>query len=179
MAHIRREPIHTRQIECVGYRRDDGLWDIEGHIVDTKTYDYDTKEHLVKAGEAMHHMILRLTLDENFMVQDVEASTLAAPFRICGECNDHYKRLIGLNVMTPGFNKTTRELFRGTEGCTHITDLLGPMATTAYQTIGTWLFEHRHGRRATDRRIADSCYGFRRDGEAVQEYFPELRDPEG
>ncbi len=29
-----REHIHTRVVECRGYRRDDGLWDIEGHITD-------------------------------------------------------------------------------------------------------------------------------------------------
>jgi hypothetical protein len=32
----RRKLVHTRQIECRGYQRDDGHWDIEGHIVDTK-----------------------------------------------------------------------------------------------------------------------------------------------
>ena len=32
-----RERLHTRQIECHGYRRADGLFDIEGHSTDTKT----------------------------------------------------------------------------------------------------------------------------------------------
>ena len=30
--------MHNRAIECRGYQREDGLWDIEGHLVDTKTY---------------------------------------------------------------------------------------------------------------------------------------------
>ena len=35
-----REHWHTRRVECFGYRRGDGMWDIEGHIVDTKTYEF-------------------------------------------------------------------------------------------------------------------------------------------
>jgi len=31
-----RKPAHHRQIDCRGYRRSDGLWDIEGHLVDTR-----------------------------------------------------------------------------------------------------------------------------------------------
>ena len=37
----RRKHIHTRRIECLGYERDDGLWDIEGQITDTKTYSFE------------------------------------------------------------------------------------------------------------------------------------------
>ena len=36
-----RKHIHTRDIQCLGYQRDDGLWDIEGTIMDTKTYSFD------------------------------------------------------------------------------------------------------------------------------------------
>ena len=28
-----REQLHTRRIECRGYRREDGLWDIEGTLI--------------------------------------------------------------------------------------------------------------------------------------------------
>ena len=33
-----REPLHRRTIDMVGYRRADGLFDIEAHLIDTKTY---------------------------------------------------------------------------------------------------------------------------------------------
>ena len=32
-----RKLMHTRAIDCKGYERADGLWDIEAHLVDTKT----------------------------------------------------------------------------------------------------------------------------------------------
>ena len=43
-----RQHIHTREIVCRGYLRDDGLWDIEGSICDVKTYSFDnhrSEEH--------------------------------------------------------------------------------------------------------------------------------------
>ncbi|HIK87341.1 MAG TPA: DUF2889 domain-containing protein, partial [Alphaproteobacteria bacterium] len=36
----KREKIHNRSIQCEGFKREDGLWDIEGHLKDTKTYDF-------------------------------------------------------------------------------------------------------------------------------------------
>ena len=35
-----REHLHSRQIGLMGYRRNDGLWDIEGHLTDVKTYGF-------------------------------------------------------------------------------------------------------------------------------------------
>ncbi|MFM2112911.1 MAG: hypothetical protein RLZZ271_1571, partial [Pseudomonadota bacterium] len=31
---------HSRRIDCAGYRRDDGLWDIEITLIDTKPQDF-------------------------------------------------------------------------------------------------------------------------------------------
>src|SRR5690606_12405498 len=40
---VEREPIHIRTVTCRGYRRSDGLWDIEGHLVDTKAYLFESR----------------------------------------------------------------------------------------------------------------------------------------
>ena len=58
--------MHTRHVECRGYERDDGLWDIEGHLVDTKPYDMPNDDRVsgkIAAGEALHEMWIRLTVD--------------------------------------------------------------------------------------------------------------------
>ena len=39
-----RAHIHTRTVECKGYRRSDGLWDIEGRLVDVKSYTFHNNE---------------------------------------------------------------------------------------------------------------------------------------
>ena len=60
-----REPIHNRSVECRAYQREDGLWDIEGHMVDTKWYEYHSeKRGNVAAGTPVHDMWIRLTVDE-------------------------------------------------------------------------------------------------------------------
>ena len=40
-----REPMHRRQIDMRGYLRADGLFDIEGHLLDTKSYGFDNEEN--------------------------------------------------------------------------------------------------------------------------------------
>ncbi|MCB2002543.1 MAG: DUF2889 domain-containing protein [Rhodoferax sp.] len=62
---VEREHIHTRRVVSRGYLRADGLWDIEAGIEDTKTYfarNADGRER--QPGEPIHHMQVRLTLDD-------------------------------------------------------------------------------------------------------------------
>ena len=64
-----RKHIHTRKIDCRGYRRDDGLWDIEGTLVDTKTYSFGNEDRAgIAAGEPFHEMHIRLTIDDDMEV---------------------------------------------------------------------------------------------------------------
>jgi hypothetical protein len=130
-----REHIHTRDITCSGYRREDGLWDIEGHLTDTKTYPFSNDERgEVAPGVPVHEMWIRLTVTDTLEIKDVEAVTDFSPFTICREVAPNFKRLIGLR-MGPGWRKKALAQVGGVEGCTHIVELLGPVATTAFQTI--------------------------------------------
>src|SRR3546814_3581506 len=80
-----REHLHTRNIECHGYRRDDGLWDIEGHIVDTKSYDFPNEARgEIKSGTPVHDIWIRLTIAGEYRIHDVEAVTDAGAYRGCG-----------------------------------------------------------------------------------------------
>jgi hypothetical protein len=172
---------HERQVRCRGYRRQDGLWDIEGRIVDAKSYEltfYDGRQ--LPPGEPLHEMHLRLTLDEDLVIQAAEACTEHAPFPPCPEINPAYRQLEGLRI-GPGFSGQIRELFKGRAGCTHLTELLGPMATTALQTIssGRRYLATQLGAReqlaelsAKGAKLIDSCHGWRGDGEPVGVKFP-------
>jgi hypothetical protein len=72
--------LHHRQIECQGYQREDGLWDIEGHLVDTKTEPFPVDSRgLLPPGEPLHEMWLRVTLDDTFLIHEVEAVIDASP----------------------------------------------------------------------------------------------------
>ena len=51
----RREHIHSRDIRCRGFRREDGLWDIEATLEDTKTYSFANRDRGgIAAGEPIH-----------------------------------------------------------------------------------------------------------------------------
>ena len=69
-----RKHIHTREIKCDAYQRDDGLWDIDGIITDTKSYTFDNLDREgVAAGEPVHRMRVRMTINEDLEVQAAEA----------------------------------------------------------------------------------------------------------
>lgn len=129
-----RSPMHTRRVTCEGFRRSDGLWDIEGRVIDTKAYAFDTHERgRVEVGDPLHDMSMRLTIDDEFTILAVEAVTDKSPFRICPGITPNFQRLVGIRI-GPGFMRQVRRVVGGIEGCTHLVELLGPMATTALQT---------------------------------------------
>ena len=132
----RRKHIHTRDIRCQGYHREDGLWDIEAALVDTKTYAFDNEDRGgISAGEPLHGMHIRLTVDEDLVVHEAEAAVTASPFAICGDITGSYRSLKGLAIGPGWIKSVTRRLGR-TQGCTHLTGmLLGPLAAVAYQTV--------------------------------------------
>ena len=178
-----REHIHTRIVDCRGYRRDDGLWDIEGHITDTKTYAF--ANHFrgeIASGTPVHDMWLRLTVDDRLVIHAVEAATDHSPYAVCPAVVPRFQALKGLRIY-PGFQKQVRDLLGGVQGCTHLVELLGPVATTAYQTI----FPYRERQRLRDPkanapaaksrrkpRLIDSCHAFASDGEVVKRYWPDF-----
>jgi hypothetical protein len=179
-----REPIHTRTIECRGFRRQDGLWDIEGHLTDTKTYAFDNQfRGELPAGAPVHDMWLRITVDDRLVIHAVEAVTEASPYPVCPAITPNFQRLRGLRIY-PGFHKQVRELLGGTQGCTHLVDLLGPLATTAYQTVFPYRAKEHEERRMREGRspdrpsrqpkLLDSCHAFASDGEVVRRYWPDF-----
>lgn len=181
---VPREKQHTRTIEVNGYRREDGLYDIEGHLVDTKTYGFpNTDRGRIEAGEPLHGMELRLTIDGDMLIHAAEAVTDYGPFTVCKEINPAFHRLAGLRI-GPGFRKQVRELLGGVHGCTHLVELLlGPMATTAFQTM--YAERERQGRSGAapapgERpRIIDTCHALASDSPVVGRQWPEWYTGEG
>jgi hypothetical protein len=135
-APTERTLLHLRDIALRGYRRSDGLFDIEAHLTDTKTADPGnvTGREDRAPGEPIHGMWLRLTVDETLHVTACEASSDFTPYAVCPAAAPNFARLAGLRI-GPGFNRAVAERVGGTAGCTHLRELLGQMATVAYQTL--------------------------------------------
>jgi hypothetical protein len=178
-AATKREPIHTRTIECNGYRREDGLWDIEGRLVDVKSYAFKN-EHRgeVKAGEPIHQMWMRLTVDDSLTIRAVEAATDHSPFGVCPAIIPNFQRLVGVSI-AKGFINKVYELLGGVEGCTHHVELIGRLATVAFQTIFPYrnrmaAAEGKNNDSSRKPRLLNTCHAFAEDGEIAKKLWPEL-----
>jgi hypothetical protein len=130
-----RRLIHRRKVECQGFLRADGLWDIEGRLSDSKTHPVTLAEgRTVAPGQIYHGMLIRLTLDDDFVVRAVHVAMPDVPTSQCRGAMPGYEKLLGERI-GPGFSRRLKELFGGIGGCVHLTELLLPIATTAFQTI--------------------------------------------
>jgi hypothetical protein len=190
---IGRQHLHTRRVVCQGFFRDDGLWDIEGRITDEKTYDHANEwRGALRPGDFVHDMSIRLTVDHTFTIVDVEAVTDKSPYRMCGDIAPDFRKLIGLRI-GGGFHRAVRERLGGVHGCTHIVELLGPVATTAFQTMSSGKARElsrahlaKSGKpsepAATDapakprRRpyVIDTCHAWAADGAVVKRWAPDF-----
>ncbi len=179
--NINRKPIHQRNIQCIGYLRDDGLWDIEAHLTDEKNHNMQSVERgEIVAGEKIHDMWLRLTVDEKLLIHRVKASTELAPYSICNGANPWYQKLEGKNI-APGWNLMVKKLFIGVNGCTHLTELLGVIATVAIQTIFPYLNMQKIDDQQNNKLpagLANSCHGYNTKGEIIARFWPDLDSSE-
>jgi len=170
-----RQLLHTREICCRGYQRDDGLWDIEAHLVDTKTYEFTSNHRgVVAPGVPVHGMWIRITIDETLSIHDIESVTDHAPYGVCPATAPAFDKLKGLRIAT-GWTREVQKRLGGVNGCTHLVELLRPLATTAFQT----LVKHWHQQSAKNPATAkkpwfiNSCHALASDGEIIKQQFPE------
>ncbi len=133
-----RELVHTRVIATKGFRRLDGLWDLEAELSDVKTHPTGfAGDHARAAGEPIHRMQIRLTMDDAYKIHDAVAAMPSTPFPECLPAASPFVNLVGA-VIGPGWRKQIDVAMGGTAGCTHLRELLAVMATVAYQTIGSY-----------------------------------------
>lgn len=168
-----REALHLRRIELHGYRRVDGLYDIEAHMLDTKTEAITVGGgRVVAPGKPIHDMAVRLVVDADLNVVDIVACTDAAPHGICQGATLSLQRMKGVRI-GPGWSKAIRERLAGRKGCTHLTELLKPLATVAFQTLWKARENQPDAVDAAGKpRKIDSCHAYASDREVVQLRWP-------
>lgn len=173
---VSRQLMHRRIIDCQGYQRADGLWDIEAHLVDIKTMPFPTETRgELTPGEPLHEMWLRLTLDDNFLIHEVEAVSDATPFVICPVIAEQFHQLKGLRI-SAGWNQQVKSLLGGVKGCTHLVELLNPLATTAFQTIYPATRQEQERKVATYPKtppMLNSCHALASDSVVVKRLWPD------
>ncbi|EAR63099.1 DUF2889 domain-containing protein [Neptuniibacter caesariensis] len=169
---VRRATHHNRLVNCNGYLREDGLWDIEAQMTDIKTHDVDNPERggHVPAGEAFHDLSIRITLDTTLLIREAEACIDRAPFRMCGRIGSAFRKLEGTRI-GPGWQRQCKELLGGVEGCTHMNELLPVLATTAIQTM--WPSSDKNVLAEGAKFMLNTCHTWGQSSDMVKQYIPE------
>lgn len=170
---------------CEGYVREDGLLEVEGHLVDVKGYDHAYGwRPPVLAGQPIHEMWVRLTFDDGLTIRAIASATDHAPFPTCREIAPNLKRLLGLKI-AGGFKQQMRARVGHTEGCTHVVTLLEAMANNAIQTLASRRREQGaeavlgvFGARDPSRPpLLDTCHSYASYSPVVAERWPQFYRP--
>lgn len=172
-----REELHHRQLDLRCWRRADGLLEVEARLLDTKAQPFRRQLGAsdTPAGAALHDIRVRLVADETMTVREVEASMPATPFDTCPGAAPSVQRLVGERI-GKGWNRRVRELLGGYRSCTHIVELLGPMATTLHQGLAPQRMAALAEPANEALRVArvDGCHAYAADGEVVARLWPHL-----
>lgn len=186
---VPRDVMHTRRITLNGYSREDGQIDVEAHLVDTKAIAIDNVDRgHMEPGEHLHEMWVRLTVDEHMVVTGCEAVTEHGPYFACADGAATMERLVGLTIKA-GFLKAANERLGGTQGCTHLREMLQQIATVSLQTL--WPVRSRREAAAAEAakargetphkksgdgaaRMLNTCHAYASDGAVVQRRWPQF-----
>ena len=160
--------------------RDDGLWDVEAELTDTKARDFQLATGMRRAGDPIHHMRLTITIDMRLNVTDAHVKMASVPYPgYCEAIEAGYRQLIGLNLLKD-FRRSVRERLGGSRGCTHLTELTDLLPTAAMQALAGEVYPTRDASQdvapaaALERKPfqLDRCHALRSDGPAAAEFYP-------
>ena len=153
-----------------GFDREDGLWDIEAALNDVKPYDFQVStERPFPAQDPIHGLKIRVTLNDHMVIQDVATSMDDIPHPECAGAPHGMHKLIGC-TMGPGWRKVINEHVGGTQGCTHLREMLFNMATAAFQTMAEVSFATPDDGRPPPH--LGKCLAWDFDGPVTEKVYP-------
>lgn len=172
---VARSPSHTRSITVRSFRRDDGLWDLEGHLTDIWPHPVPVAGTELPPGRPMHEMWLRLTVDTTATIVAAQSVTDAGPYGgNCAAINPDYAKLVGVRIGR-GYREAIRQRLGRTAGCTHLNELANAMGSAAIQALwGTLKWSDSDEPPPS----IDGCHALKSSGEAVARFFPRWYRPE-
>ncbi|MCO5397839.1 DUF2889 domain-containing protein [Ralstonia soli] len=177
---ITREPLHSRRIDFCGFRRSDGLFEIEGQLTDRKSHDFTppSSTRTVPAHDPIHDMGVRVVFDFDMVVRQVSTFIHAYPYRECPGGGESLQALVGLRIGAGWSNEVRKRLPPG-ETCTHLRELMLTLATAALQAVNSLRAPLQLD--ATDASgkplKVDSCYAYGASRELVLQRWPAFHQP--
>jgi Protein of unknown function (DUF2889) len=168
---VSRERSHVRRVTYTGFVRVDGLLDIEANIVDVKDRDNALASGIRKAGDDLHNISVRVTIDRALNVKAVEAAHDENPYP--GYCNTivpDYQQLVGLNL-AQHFRLHLNDRVGGLKGCTHVNEMLNWLPSAAFQTLAGERKDFDANSEQKPFQL-DRCHALNTTGPAVAKFYP-------
>ena len=178
---LERREIHQRTIDVKAFLREDGLYDIEAHLIDRKPFDFwrVQRDEPVPAGQPLHDLRLRVTVDRDLVVREIGAASDTTPFDLCREAEHTLSGLVGERIAS-GWSSKVKNLLRGAAGCTHLMEMLITMATPGLQGVRGLVRQRRPASENTGiEKKLNTCYAYSSERTVVKMYWPEYYRPHG
>ncbi len=175
---VARRHIHSRTVQCEGYLREDGLWEVEAALLDVKPFAHDDFERgRRQPGDPVHKMSIRLAVDDHLVIVEASAAMDDVPYATCNDVPPRVAALVGLKL-GGGWRAAVRARLDKRAACTHLTELIGPAITTLFQSMSyrdmETLSADRKNTRAQKPYFVDGCWSWRADGPTLRKYFPQF-----
>ncbi|NYT64993.1 DUF2889 domain-containing protein [Alcaligenaceae bacterium] len=173
---VGREPLHTRTIRVESFVREDGQWDIEATLIDIKAYDFPKQDGSIqKAGNPIHNILLRITINDEFTITAAVAAYDAAPYnQHCSAIAPEYGDLVGMNLLR-NFRQVVKDRYGRTAGCSHLSELAYVLPTVAVQTMANQRRKEKQTSTTQQEKRPfqlDGCHALRVDGDVAKEFYP-------
>jgi Protein of unknown function (DUF2889) len=170
---VSRTLAHTRRLRFEAYKRADDRWDLEAHLTDIKPFDFRLSSGIRPAGQPVHDMWIRLTVDRGLAIVDALILVEAMPYT--GACSaiaqDYGSALVGLNLQR-GFRKAVHARFARIAGCTHLNEVLAQFPTAAIQALSGERVDNEAADDGSKPFQLDQCHALDTRGETVRRYYP-------
>lgn len=165
-----RDRVHSRRIVVEGYRRNDGFLELDACLEDVKNVDYLLAPGVRRAGDPVHQIHVRVTIDAEFNIVAADTCLDWVPYPGgCDTIAPDYRALVGLNLLR-GFRRTVGEMFADVRGCTHLSELLLSLPTAAIQTFAT--FQRDNADTGVKPFQLDRCHALETSSETVRRFYP-------
>lgn len=173
-----RKPMHKRQVHYEGFEREDGLYDIEATLLDTKPMAFEVDgEGPWQAGQPIHGMRLRLVIDAQFVVHAIDVDLEHVPHGECQPAAEPMQRMVGCS-MRQGWRQAIAERLGKVQGCAHLRELLQNTATVAIQTLAPRMVQERRADGSVPLPLG-GCIAWDPAGPMVARIYPQFHRPAG
>lgn len=178
---VTREEIHHRRIDMRGFRRSDGLYELEGRVTDRKPFDFQPggDGEVVRPHQPIHDMGVRMVFDEGLTIHDISTFMDSTPYPSCLGGGLALRAMKGLRI-GGGWSREVKSRLGGAASCTHLMELLIPMATAAIQSLSPVRNAGPDKLDASGRPVKiDSCFAYGATSDVVKRRWPDFyRAPE-